>query len=456
MIAAFIILTALIALLPALIMVDGILANGVISAIVAIAMVTVVFTLHTSELNRFSRLLRPTAFLALFIPCLWMLLQVFPIQTRSLANPVWLSASVALDKPFVGAISLDISATLLSLARYCAILAAAFVTAAVTLNKQRAESILFLLTGIAALIAAQLIGYDLGYLRLPGYESLGARTDAMNVAVIGFILSCATTIRAYEHLDNPRSRKSRMMAKIVASASMVPLFVCLSAILISTDPILLLAALFGTGILIGVLAIRRWRLGPLGQTGIAALAAVAVFGFFAVVPANRDADPTLALSTQGRISSIERMLSEAKWEGSGAGSFEALLPIYRDTVEVDSLEIPTAATTIAIEMGRPFLWTCIIVALIGASTLFGRALLRGRDHVYSSAGAGCIIALLISLFANNGILGLTSSLMIGLVCGLAFAQSKSTRNRDLDLYEELYSIPGRTDDAPRRRILNES
>src|SRR5882762_1216012 len=167
MIAAFIILTALIALLPALIMVDGILANGVVSAIVAIAMVTVVFTLHTSDLDRFSRLLRPTAFIALFIPCLWMLLQVLPIQTRSLANPVWLSASVALDKPFVGAISLDISATLLSLARYCAILAAAFVTAAVTLDKQRAESVLSLLTGIAALIAAELIGYNLGYLRFP-------------------------------------------------------------------------------------------------------------------------------------------------------------------------------------------------------------------------------------------------------------------------------------------------
>src|SRR5882672_1753886 len=454
MIAALIILSALIALLPALIMVDGILANGVISAIVAIAMVTVVFTLHTSELNRFSRLLRPTAFLALFIPCLWMLLQVLPIQTRSLANPVWLSAAVALDKPFVGGISLDISATLLSLARYCAILAAAFVTAAVTLNKQRAESILFLLTGIAALIAAQLIGYDLGYLRLPGYEYLGARTDAMNVAVIGFILSCATTIRAYEHLDNPRSRKSRMMAKIVASASMVPLFVCLSAVLISTDPILLLAALFGTGILIGVLAIRRWRLGPLGQTGIAALAAVAVFGFFAAVPAKKDADPILASSTQGQISSIERMLSDAKWGGSGAGSLEALLPIYRDTA--DSLEIPTAAAIIAIEMGRPFLWTCVIVALMGASTLFRRALLRGRDYVYSSAGAGCIIALLISLFANDGILGLTPSLMISVVCGLAFAQSKSASNRDLDLSEKLYSIRNRTNDAPRLRVRDGS
>jgi hypothetical protein len=330
MFAAFIILASLIALLPALMMVDGILASGAVSAIVAIAMVAVVLAPNTSELNRFSRLLGPTAFIALFIPCLWMVLQVLPISIRSLANPVWVSASTALDKPFVGAISLDIGATLLSLARYCAILAAAFVTATVTLNRQRAENILSLLTGTAALIAAVLIGYDLGYLRLPGYEHLGERADAMNIAVIGFILSCATTIRTYEHLVSTRHRKSRMMAMVAALASIAAVFICLSAILISADPVLFLAALFGTGILIAVLAIRRWRLGPLGQAGIAALAAVAVFGFFAVVPAKKDADLTLALSTQGQISSIERMLSDAKWGGSGAGSFEALLPIYRN------------------------------------------------------------------------------------------------------------------------------
>jgi hypothetical protein len=455
MIAASIILTSLIALLPALMMVDGILATGVVSAIVAIAMVTMVVTLNTSELNRFSRLLGPTAFVALFIPCLWMPLQVLPISIRSLANPVWVSASTALDKPFVGAISLDISATLLSLARYCAILAAAFVTATVTLNRQRAEIVLSLLTGTAALIAAELIGYDLGYLFFfPGYEHLGERADAMNIAVIGFILSCATTIRTFEHLDGIKHRKSRMMAIVAASASTTALLICLSAILISADPVLFLAALFGTGILIAVLAVRRWRPGPLGQAGIAALAAVAVFGFFAVVPAKKDADPTLALSTQSQISSIERMLSDAKWGGSGAGSFEALLPIYRDTA--DSLEIPTAAATISIEMGRPFLWTCVLVALIGASTLFRRALLRGRDYVYSSAGAGCVIALLILLFANDGILGLTASLMISVVCGLAFAQSKSASNRDLDLSEQLYGIPNRTNEAPPLRVLDES
>src|SRR5258708_1776168 len=332
-------------------------------------MVAVVLTLPTGASNRFSRLLRPTAFIVLFIPCLWMLLQVLPISIRSLANPVWVSAAAALDQPFVGAISLDIGATLLSLARYCAILAAVFVTATVTLDKQRAESVLSLLTGIAALIAAELIGYDLGYLRLPGYEHLGERADAMIIAIIGFILSCATTIRTYEQLDGTQHRKPRMMAIVAASASTAALFICLSAILISGDPVLFLAALFGAGILIAVLAIRRWRFGPLGQAGIAALAAVAVFGFFAAVPAKKDTDPTLALSTQGgQISSLERMLSDAKWGGSGAGSFEALLPIYRDTA--DSLEIPTAAATIEIEMGRPFLWTCVLVATIGASMLF--------------------------------------------------------------------------------------
>src|ERR1700682_807933 len=453
MIAAFIILTSLIALLPALMMVDGILASGIVSAIVAIAMMTTPLAPNTSELDRFSRLLGPTAFISLFIPCLRMLLQVLPISIRSLANPVWVSASAAFDKPFVGAMSLDIGATLLSLARYCAILAAAFVTATITLNRQRAENFLSLLTGTAALIAAELIGYDLGYLRVPGYEHLGERADAMNIAVIGFILSCATTIRTYEHLVGTQHRKSRMMAMVAASASMAAVFICLSAILISADSVLFLAALFGTGVLIAVLTIRRWRLGPLGQAGVAALAAVAVFGFFAVVPAKKDADLTLALSTQGRISSIERMLSDTKWGGSGAGSFEALLPIYRDTA--DSVEIPTAAATIAIEMGRPFLWTCVIVVLIGASMLFRRALLRGRDYVYSSAGAGCIVALLILLFANDGILGLTASLMISVVCGLAFAQSKSASNRDLDLSAQVYGIPNGTNDAPPLRVLPE-
>jgi hypothetical protein len=85
------------------------------------------------------------------------------------------------------------------------ILAAAFVTATVTLNKQHAESVLCLLTLIATLIAAELIGFELGHLPLPGFENVSERADAMNIAVIGFILSWATTIRAYEHFNTPNT-----------------------------------------------------------------------------------------------------------------------------------------------------------------------------------------------------------------------------------------------------------
>jgi hypothetical protein len=448
MIAALIILSSLLALVPTLMMVDGLLANGVVSAIAAIGMVTVAFTLHTSDLDRFSRLLGPTAFIVLFIPCLWMLLQVLPIPIRSLANPIWISASTALDKPFVGAISLDIGATLLSLAHYCAALAVAFIAAAVTLNRHRAESVLSLLTAIATLIAAELIGFDLGYLRFPGFE----RTDALNIAVIGIILSCATTIRAHQTLDSPgtRNRNSRMKRKVATSASIAALFICLCSILISADAAMLPAALFGAGILISVSAIRRWRFGLWGQAAIAALAAVVTAGFLAIMPARKDASPTF--STQSQISPIERMLSDTRWGGSGAGSFEALMPIYRDSNEPNSFENPTGAATIAIEMGQPFLWACAVVFLIGASTLFRRALLRGRDYVYSSAGAGCIIALLISLFANDGILGLATSLMISVLCGLAFAQSKSSSDGDLNLPEKLYSIPMRTNNRATERV----
>jgi hypothetical protein len=243
------------------------------------------------------------------------------------------------------------------------------------------------------------------------------------------------------------------MAIVAASASMAALFICLSAILISGDPVLFLAALFGARILIAALVIRRRRLGPLGQAGIAALAAVAVFGFFAVAPQKRRGFDTRIVDARSDF--LDRANAvRCEMGGSGAGSFEALLPIYRDIA--DSHEIPTAAVIIAIEMGRPFLSTCVIVALTGALTLFGRALLRGRDYVYSSAGAGCIIALLISLFANDGILGLTPSLMISVVYGLAFAQSKSASNRNLDLSGKLYSIRNRTNDAPRLRVLDGS
>lgn len=437
MIVAFMLLISLIAVMPAFRALDYVLATGMVSVIVAVAIVSVALTLPSTALNRLSRLLKSGTVVVL-IPCFWMLMQVLPAPIHSLANPVWASAATALDMPFLGAVSLDIGATLLSLARYCVALATALVTATVALDRRRADSILYVLTAISALTSAQLIAFDLGYAGFASFEHAAEQADAMDTAVIGFILACATAIRVQEFFSpkNMKQRSSRIGAIIAVSAIVVALTICLSAIVVSADTVTFLATLFGSAILLGILTIRRWQFGPWGRMGTAALAAVGIFGFFSIVPVKKNADPTLALSTQVQVASIERMLSDGKWAGSGAGSFDALLRIYQGIEEEASPNNPTAAAIISIEMGRSFFWISIGLVLIGAFRLFKRALLRGRDYIYPGAGAGCIIAVCILLFANEGVLGLTTSLTMSVVCGWAFAQSGSTRDHRLS---ELYA-----------------
>lgn len=119
------------------------------------------------------------------------------------------------------------------------------------------------------------------------------------------------------------------------------------------------------------------------------------------------------------------MLSDAAWTGTGAGTFEALLPIYRDVDGNTELAAPTAAAAVAITMGRPFLWGVVALTLLGAWSLFRRAVMRGHEYAYAAGGAACIVAMLVSSFANAGIFGLAASLLASVVCGLALAQSRS-------------------------------
>jgi hypothetical protein len=195
--------------------------------------------------------------------------------------------------------------------------------------------------------------------------------------------------------------------------------------MIDGDGVLLFSALCGVGVLITISAIRRLRLGPWGHAGTAGIAIVVAIGFFPSALATKDLDLTLALSNQTHIAVTERMLSDVNWAGSGAGTFEALLPIYRDVDDTYSYELPTAAAWTAIEMGRPFLWGGIILAATAAITLFRRALLRGRDYFYAGTGAACIVALLVSFFSNAGTFGLTESFLMSVIYGLALAQSRS-------------------------------
>jgi hypothetical protein len=138
---------------------------------------------------------------------------------------------------------------------------------------------------------------------------------------------------------------------------------------------------------------------------------------------------TLAFAAQvppARISETQSMLADAPWAGSGAGTFAALLPIYRDFDDTaPAAAAPTAAAAMAIELGRPMLWA-IVLAAAGAIVLLLRgALQRGRDSFYPAAGAASLVTLLLLAFGEAAMPATGVAVIAASVLGLAAAQSKS-------------------------------
>ena len=428
MIVPFIMLASLVVLFSAFETLDGVWGIGAASAILAAALMVTAIALPVTNLSRFARLLSPILVVVLAAPMLWMLVQVVPLPGHALANPIWASASAALNQRLSGVISIDIGATLLSLARYSAVLAAALVTMALALDRQRAAQILYTLLVAATLVAVRQVALEVA--SVDGLSLAGeGRAQASVIAVIGILLACAMAIQALNQWGRSgRPQRSRTKAVVVLSLAILSFFICATAILIPGNPATLAAALFGASMLLAVFTIRRWMLGLWGTAGVAAATAIVMLGVFATIPVKKNADLVTALSTQTQ-DATERMLADAPPAGSGAGTFVALLPIYLDIGAGTSQEHPTAAALITIEMGSAFLWCSIILTLFGSWVLFNRSLLRGHDYVYAAVGAGALISLPIITFVNGGILHLGPSLMIGVLCGLAFGQSQSGATR---------------------------
>lgn len=404
----FLLNCSLIASVPALLFFKSTISDGIVSIATAVALAILVVTSWYRDQYR-PLIVNPILLAGLVGTFAVMLLQLMPMPGGPLMNPIWSSAAAAIGEQPVGSITIDVGMTALAICRLTCISAIALITALLGQHRHRADRLLSWLTAIATLVSLEriitLVAPPNFYTSLP-LSALGA-ADA--IGMFGLVLSAAVAIRGYERSRHrSKSRKAASTISVEIAAALAACVVNLAALACTLDTTVPLAALFGAGLLIAVLIIRRGGLSPWGQAGTATALILALVTSIILMPGRAENDVVL------------RMTEDARVLGAGAGTLSALTPIYGDAPAAAEI---TLAATIAIEMGRPFLWLGALIASISAAVLLRAALRRGRDYVYPAVGAGCIVTLLISASSNGGGLGLGPAIVLSAVIGLAVAQS---------------------------------
>jgi hypothetical protein len=420
------ILLILICVSPATLLWDGLIIQGLVSGIVALALAITARALRPGETEFLVSIVRPLAVVAA-VPALWVLVQVLPL--RVLAHPIWNNAETALGHSVAGAISVDPGASVIALGQYLSFVGVVFLSAAVAIDRQRAEWILFALT--AAVVAIALITRA-HVLFLPGvWFPAFARAQAIDCVSLGTIIAGAACIRTIERYETRRSSPQRSVAVLLWSfvACSAALTICGAVAVFGGTREILIATAYGVFALICISIIRRLALGSVGAAAIAAPALAAAILLLAYHPAERGTSVPLAFtgSSDPSLTALsERVLYDAPLVGTGAGTFAALAPIYR---QIDDPQpgstASTAAAAFAIELGKPMFWL-ITAATAGSILILLRASLqRGRDSFYPAMGGSCLITLLLLAFNNAGLFGTASSLIAAATIGLGIAQSKS-------------------------------
>jgi hypothetical protein len=446
-------LALLIVTTPVILIFEGPIIHGLVMAAAALSVAIVALRIRPGEAGFLSSVIRPVVIVATVL-ALWIVVQVLPLKTVGLANPIWESAAAALGRPLAGSISIDPGATLISLARYLSLTAIAFVAAAVAIDRQRARWILYVLTATTSLIALMVLAVRLGGFTFLGngdggpaivglaarfgrltFLGNGAGGPAINAATaiagLGVVLAAAAGLHTFE-LGKMQTRDQGSSAAWLPPtfvASLVAVAICSLAVIVAATTQAYFAVACGVATLAVAVVIRRFRLGPWGYSAIVSVALVIAVALVVLKPGGRMTDLTLAFATRAPaplIALTQRILTETSWIGTGAGTFAAVLPIYRDVDELAAGSIaPTAAAEIAVEMGRPFFWAILTAAIALAIFLLRGALRRGRDSFYSTAGASCIVIITLLAFGTVSVFNTSVLVITAAVIGLAVAQSKS-------------------------------
>jgi hypothetical protein len=430
-ITALFFLVLLVVTTPVILLIDGPIIHGLVTAAAAVSVAIVALRIRPGEAGFLSSVIRSMAIVAA-VPALWMLFQVLPLKIVGLDNPIWESAAAALGRPLAGSISIDPGATLISLTRYLSAVAIAFVAAAVAVDRRRAEWALFALTAATTIIALMVLAAGLGnFTFLSNSVGSPASPAATDSAGLGVILALATTLHTIERAKTQQlgQGETPVWPRLTFAACLIAVTISSLALFVGAASQAYFAVSCGIATFAVAIIGRRFRFGPWGYSAIVSVALVVAIASVALQPRRQMSDLTLAFAARTPaplVALTQRVLTETSWAGTGAGTFAAVLPIYRDIDELAAGSIaPTAASAIAVEMGRPFLWATLMAAIGLALTLLRGAVRRGRDSFYSMAGAGSIVAITLLAFGNVGLFSTPILVTTAAVVGIAIAQSKS-------------------------------
>lgn len=419
------ILVALICASPVMLLWDGLDTGGILGGFVAVAVAITALALPPRETEFLISVGWLTAALAV-LPGVWIVFQVIPL--RPLAHPIWASAQSALGHPITGEISIDPGASIIGLGKYLVLCGVAFVAAAVSIDRRRAESLLFALLAAAAVIALFIISHDLLFADF--HPSPLLRKEANDCAAIGAIIASAACIRTIERYKTRHDSSQRTISVLFWTfvACGLALMICVAALLIDATREVLVATASGLAAIICITVVRRFRLRNWGLFAFA----VSLIGLAIIFSMSQVRQGNSLLLAFGTSSSAfpsdisERVLKDAPLVGTGARSFAAVAQIYR---EIDDppphAAASTAAATFAIELGRPMLGL-IVAATVACFFIFLKASVeRGRDSFYPAMGGASVLTLLLLSFINAGLMGTATALIGAVVLGIAIAQSKS-------------------------------
>lgn len=349
--------------------------------------------------------------IAALIPAAWIVLQLLPLPIGNAS--IWALADAALKRSAWGHGTIDIGQTSLALLSYLSLVVLTAVASILSLERERARVLLLAANISAVLVTTGLIAtWLLAAFSVVPASPHHARDTLGGASIIALILS-VSVMRLHSAGPSASITRARLM-------SVGAIVISLSGLAIAGRTSLIAIAAFGLGILAVIIVARR--LGARRYAVWIALASLLAVTIVALAFGVESGHAMWPLKGAIATSPDHRALMDAGPLGTGAGTYQSVMPIYAPLGEMD----PRPASTImafAIELGLPAIVLILAVAAVLIILLINGALARVRDSVFPLAAAACIACVAGEAFLDASLISYPAlPAILAIVTGIGISQ----------------------------------